>query len=112
MKITELLVEIPGGPIMCSLAGPEGMPAPEPALLLTFATTRRSALAEDPHRLPARIFTEAGHYALSFDLPNHGERIGSFGEGIDGMCARGVLRAAPGRRRAAHPGCGWIGSCY
>jgi len=101
MKITEFLVEAPGGPITCSLARPEGLPAPEPALLLTFATTRRSALAEDPYSLPARIFSEAGHYALSFDPPNHGERVDRFGEGIAGVCAAFMAGCDPFARFVA-----------
>ena len=87
MKITEIVIDTPGGPLTCSLAAPAGAPAAEPALLLTFGMTGQSALTEEPHHLPAWIFTEAGHYALSFDLPNHGERIDAFGEGIGGMCA-------------------------
>jgi len=87
MKITEIVIETPDGPLACSLAAPDGAPAAEPALVFTFGMTRYSALTEDPHHLPARVFTEAGHYALSFDLPNHGGRIDAFGEGIGGMCA-------------------------
>ncbi len=87
MKITEIVIETPDGPLTCSLAAPTGPPAAKPALLLTFGMTRQSALTEDPRHLPAWIFTEAGHYALSFDLPNHGDRLDAFGEGIGGMCA-------------------------
>lgn len=87
MKITEIIIPTPNGPLTCSLAAPDGASAAEPALLLTFGMSRHSALTEDPHDLPARIFTAAGHCALSFDLPNHGGRIPVFGEGIGGMCA-------------------------
>jgi len=85
--ISEIVIETPSGSLTCSLAAPDGPTAARPTLLLTFGMTRQSALTEDPHHLPSRIFTEAGHYALSFDLPNHGERIDAFGEGIEGMCA-------------------------
>jgi dienelactone hydrolase len=87
MKITEIVIPTPNGPLACGLAAPDGATTAEPALLLTFGMTRHSALTEDPHDLPAQILTEAGHYALSFDLPNHGGRIDAFGEGIGGMCA-------------------------
>jgi dienelactone hydrolase len=87
MKITEIAITTPDGPLVCSLAAPDDTPAAEPALLLTFGMTRHSALTEAPHDLPARVFTDAGHYALSFDLPNHGGRIDAFGDAIGGMCA-------------------------
>ena len=99
MKITEIVIETPDGPLTCSLAAPDctpsGAPSAKPALLLTFGMTRQSALIEDPHHLPAQIFTEAGHHALSFDLPNHGERIDDFGEGIGGMCAAYIAGCDP-----------------
>lgn len=114
MKITEIIVATPDGPLACSLAAPDDTPATEPALLLTFGMTRQSALTEDPHDLPARIFTGAGHYALSFDLPNHGGRIDAFGEGIGGMCAAYVGGRDPFARfvsdgRAAVVACRQLG---
>ncbi len=87
MKISDFSIPANGERLTCSLAAPDGPSAAEPALLLTFGMTRGSALGEAPHDLPARIFTEAGHYALSFDLPNHSERVDRFGEGIVGLCA-------------------------
>ena len=101
MKITEIVIATPDSPLACSLAAPEGVPATEPSLLLTFGMNRQSALNEDPHDLPARIFTEAGHYALSFDLPNHGGRIDAFGEGIGGMCAAYIAGSDPFARFVA-----------
>jgi hypothetical protein len=115
MKLTEIVIETPDGPLACSLAAPDSppsrAPAAEPSLLLTFGMTRQSALTEYPHDLPARIFTEAGHYALSFDLPNHGERIDAFGEGIGGMCAAFLAGHGPFARfvsdgRAVIDACG------
>jgi len=114
MKITEIVVETPGGPLTCSLAALDGPPAARPTLLLTFGMTRHSALTEQPHHLPARIFTEAGHCAISFDLPNHGERIDAFGEGIGGMCAAFLAGHDPFARfvsdgRAVIDACGRLG---
>jgi dienelactone hydrolase len=87
MNIVELNVGIGGQQIRCSLARPDdGALAADPALLLTFSSTRQSALTEHPYDLPARTFLSAGQDVLSFDLPHHGERVDRHGEGIDGMC--------------------------
>ena len=87
MNVSELIVGSNGREITCSLARPDdSVLAVEPALLLSFSSTRQSALAEHPYDIAARAFLAAGHYVLSFDLPQHGERIGRHGEGIDGMC--------------------------
>ena len=88
MNITDFVVESNGRRITCSLACPASSQlAARPALLLTFASTRQSALTEEPYSLVVKSFLAAGHYAASFDLPNHGERINGFGQGIEGMCA-------------------------
>jgi len=114
MKITEIVVKTPGGPLTCSLAAPDGPHAARPTLLLTFGMTRHSVLTEDPHHLPAWIFTEAGHCAISFDLPNHDERIDAFSEGIGGMCAAFLAGHDPFARfvsdgRAVIDACGRLG---
>jgi hypothetical protein len=57
------------------------------ALLLTFSSTRQASFHQEPYDIPARIFAEAGHAVASFDLPNHGEQVNGFGQGIDGFCA-------------------------
>lgn len=64
-------------------------------LLLTFCSTRQAAFYEDPYDIPARCFAEAGHAVVSFDLPNHGEQINHFGEGIAGFCAAFCAGADP-----------------
>lgn len=61
--------------------------APNGSLLLTFSSTRQASFQEDPYDIPARVFAAAGHAVVSFDLPNHGEQINHFGQGIDGFCA-------------------------
>ena len=65
------------------------------ALLLTFSTTRQASFHEEPYDIPARIFAEAGHSVASFDLPNHGEQVNAFGQGIDGLCAAFYAGADP-----------------
>ncbi len=65
------------------------------ALLLTFSSTRQASFYEEPYDIPARIFAEAGHAVASFDLPNHGEQVNAFGQGIDGLCAAFCAGADP-----------------
>jgi dienelactone hydrolase len=93
---TEWIVETATGPLTCSLITPpaERM-AVAPALLLTFATTRQAALGEPPQDIAARLLAEAGCYVVSFDLPNHGERINGYGAGIEGLCASYLAGADP-----------------
>jgi dienelactone hydrolase len=85
MNITELYVE--DRRLSCSLAQPDSSTkSSAPALLLSFSSTRQSALMEHPYDLPAKTFLAAGHFVLSFDLSHHGERVDKYGEGIEGMC--------------------------
>lgn len=81
-----LIVAPEGRELTCALASPPA-PSPAPALLLTFSGTRQMSLGRHPYDLAAKAFLEAGHYALSFDLPCHGDRVNAHGEGIAGMCA-------------------------
>ncbi|MSP14177.1 MAG: hypothetical protein EXR62_14625 [Chloroflexi bacterium] len=72
--------------LTCSLMTPPDTKAnPNPALLLTFASTRQTALSEAPYDLIVQEFLAAGHSVLTFDLPNHGERIDSYGQSLEGM---------------------------
>ncbi len=65
------------------------------ALFLTFSSTRQASFHEEPYDIPARIFAAAGHSVASFDLPNHGEQVNAFGQGIDGLCAAFCTGADP-----------------
>ena len=58
-----------------------------PALLITLTGSRQEALEHRDYRMVADIFLAAGHRAASFDLPNHGERVDRYGEGLAGMAA-------------------------
>ena len=82
--LAEARLETPSGPLTYWLH-----PAQEEAsaLLLTFSSTRQASFYEEPYDIPARIFAAAGHAVASFDLPNHGEQVNGFGQGIDGFCA-------------------------
>ena len=57
----------------------------DPWLLINLASDRDSALNNYDNCQAADIFLENGHRVLSFDLPNHGERINKYGSGIEGM---------------------------
>lgn len=59
--------------------------ASSPALLLTLASDRHSALTVHPYSMGTQTFLAVGHRVVSFDLPHHGERVGSYGQGIDGF---------------------------
>lgn len=64
-------------------------------LLLSFASDSAHSLTVAPYRLVADCFLAAGHLALSFDLPNHGTQVNSYGEGITGMRNAQVAGANP-----------------
>jgi hypothetical protein len=90
--LTESVLELPSGHLTYTLHTPtDAQRASIPALLLTFSSTRQASFHESPYDLPAKVFAAAGHYVASFDLPNHGEQINQYGQGIVGMCA--ALRA-------------------
>jgi dienelactone hydrolase len=88
MKLTEFPIRVGDRMLQGLLAEPaEGRLAPEPALLLTFSSTRREALTVAPYDESAKAFIAAGHRALSFDLPEHGDRVAPGREpGLVGMC--------------------------
>ena len=103
MEITEFEVSTDRGSLTCALASPaNGEAAVEPALLLSFGGARQGALGEAVHDLAAKLFVQAGHYALSFDLPNHGDLVDKYGGGITGMCAAFVAGDDPFARFVAN----------
>lgn len=67
---------------------PDDRLAPQPLLLLNFATDRQTSLTGASYATPVQAFLKAGHRVASFDLPAHGDRVDARGSGIDGMCAR------------------------
>ncbi|MBX3011039.1 MAG: hypothetical protein KF832_06005 [Caldilineaceae bacterium] len=97
--ITTATVTTPAAPLTYWLHRPPAPPADAPSiLLLTFSSTRQASFHEAPYNLPAQLFAEAGHAVASFDLPNHGEQINAYGEGIVGMCAAFCAGADPFRQ--------------
>lgn len=81
--LTETVLDSTVGPLTYWLHPPQ---AENARLLLTFSSTRQASFHEEPYDIPARLFAEAGQAVVSFDLPNHGEQVNHFGEGIEGMC--------------------------
>jgi len=74
----------PSAPVLVRTAIPL---ADRPALLIHLGGDRRSVMGTFPHRLVPDAFVAAGHRVVSFDLPNHGDLIDRFGEGLPGMVA-------------------------
>jgi alpha-beta hydrolase superfamily lysophospholipase len=97
MRINEFSVDVGGRSLRCHLAAPEhpAQVVSRPALLLSFSTTRQATLQTDPYAITARAFTEAGCYVVSFDLPNHGDGIDEYGEGLVGLWAAHAAGADP-----------------
>jgi hypothetical protein len=102
-QITESILELPSSQLTYTLHTPtDARRASLPALLLTFSSTRQASFHESPYDLPAKVFAAAGHYVASFDLPNHGEQINQYGQGIVGMCAALRAGADPFAQFVAH----------
>ncbi|MBO9609751.1 MAG: prolyl oligopeptidase family serine peptidase [Paenibacillaceae bacterium] len=76
----------------------------DPQLLLTFAMDWRTSLLTEPYCIVADMFVAAGHRSISFDLPCHGDRIDSYGVGIDGFAAEIAASADPFTRFVAEAG--------
>jgi dienelactone hydrolase len=88
MKLSEFPIRVGDRTLRVLLAEPEeGRLAHDSALLLTFSSTSREAMTVAPYDESAKAFVAAGHRALSFDLPEHGDRVTPGREaGIAGMC--------------------------
>jgi pimeloyl-ACP methyl ester carboxylesterase len=61
---------------------PAARMAPKPLLLLSLCSDRETALTVAPFSIGAEAFLARGHRAVGLDLPDHGERVGAYGEGI------------------------------
>lgn len=82
----ELPIPALGGTTFLTLRHPQ-KPCDAPSLLLNLALDRKSTLNQQPYCLPTEMLVAAGHYAASFDLPNHGDNINEYGAKLDGMAA-------------------------
>ncbi|MGB9642928.1 MAG: alpha/beta hydrolase family protein [Candidatus Ratteibacteria bacterium] len=55
-----------------------------PVLLITIAADCYHTLNHSDYNLISNMFLAAGHLVASFDLPNHGEHVDNYGEGLTG----------------------------
>jgi dienelactone hydrolase len=62
---------------------------------MTFAADRYTSLKKQPYSMLAEMFLQKGQRVLSFDLPNHGERINEFGSDITGLRNAFISRNDP-----------------
>ena len=82
----EMCLEVKDRKINLELLSPqENQLAQDPILLMTFAADRHTSLKTHPFCIQTEMFLEMGHRVLSFDLPNHGERINEYGSEITGL---------------------------
>jgi len=65
------------------LRSPENL-SKRPVLLITIAADCYHTLNHPDYNLISDVFLAAGHLVASFDLPNHGEHIDNYGEGLTG----------------------------
>ncbi len=66
------------------LSPPRERLAAKPLLLVNIGGVREDSLTVSPYNLAVKRFLARGHRALGFDLPNHGPRVDTHGEGIAG----------------------------
>jgi hypothetical protein len=57
----------------------------ESVLLLSFSTDKQTTFNREPYNIVSEIFLKNGYSVLSFDIPNHGERVDEFGKDIVGL---------------------------
>jgi dienelactone hydrolase len=85
-QLSEHRVQIGGETLNYMLRRPESRHIhADPQLLITIGADWKTHLWTVPYRATADGYLANGHYALTFDIPCHGERTGPFGEGIDGF---------------------------
>ncbi len=83
----EFSVEVKRQALTCLLAEPKEL-SDRPVLLLNFAADHTASLKSEPYSITPRMFLAAGHRALSFNLPCHGDReVPDQPRGIAGFCA-------------------------
>jgi alpha-beta hydrolase superfamily lysophospholipase len=97
MMLNEFSVAVADHHLRCQVAAPDHLAqvASRPAVLLSFSTTRQTTLQTHPYAITAEAFTAAGHYVVSFDLPNHGDGINAYGEGLVGLWTAQAAGADP-----------------
>jgi len=77
-------LNVPGKPRRLLLRTPQRLTG-DPALLIELAKDCTGTLDDHPYNQASMLFLAAGHRVASFDLPNHGDDVNDFGEGLAGM---------------------------
>lgn len=86
---TEFVVQSDGQPLTVMVQSPPAdRLAERPMLLLFFSADRQASMPDGKYGWSGQAFLDQGHRVASFDLPAHGERVGTLGAGIAGFAAR------------------------
>lgn len=83
----ELVVRIAGGRARKVLVRTPSRVTPGGVLCLNLAMDRTFTLDTAPYNIVTNLFLAAGHRVASLDMPQHGELVDGFGEGLAGMAA-------------------------
>ena len=84
--VEEFPVQVDGRQVTARLVQPPpDRLAPHPALLISLASDRVTTQTVHPYAMGTELFLAHGHRVVSLDLPHHGERVDSDGEGIVGF---------------------------
>lgn len=98
MKLSEFDLHVAGRRLPCLLGEPDPSKgqklAPEPAVVLSFSLDRKTAMTHADYNGPTVAFVNAGHRAIAFDMPYHGDRADKrFDSALKGYCddiAKGI----------------------
>jgi len=82
----ELTLHVGGRERHALVRAPERV-TPGGCLLIELALDRAFTLDNHPYNIISDIFLAAGHRVASLDMPQHGELVDEFGEGLAGMAA-------------------------
>lgn len=93
-QVSEFSVSTDSPVVTARLHTPDCL-ADHPTLLLSFAGDRLTSLTVEPFCFAAKAFLAKGHRVMSIDLPNHGDRVDAFGEGITGFRNAFIAGADP-----------------
>lgn len=78
MKLSEFDLTVAGRRLPCLLAEPDPAKgqklAADPAVVLSFSLDRKTAMTHADYNGPTVAFVNAGHRAIAFDMPYHGDR--------------------------------------
>ena len=111
MNTEEFTVAAGDQQLRCTLAVPEAsLVGDHSGLLLNISATAQLALYDETQNHPTHPFLQAGHYVLSFDLPNHGERINAHGERLLGM-GRAIMADDDPFAQFVLDGCAALDAC-